>query len=500
MLTDFILQEMGRQALNTQAQPLSLYRRLYLTLKMVIQSQALRAGERLPSSRDLAKGLSLARNTVLAALSQLEAEGFLETRTGSGTYVRKQVGNLKARNTARSQVEPQILPAALSSRATLLLSQPAADELEVQPFTQGLPDFSPFPLKLWQKLQNKHWRLSYANMLDYNATGGFLPLKRALAQYLSMFRGISLQADQILITTGTQQSLSLCATLLSDPGDTVWVEDPLYWGAAQIFRASGLHMHGLPTDEQGLNTQACLQAPVPRMAYVTPAHHYPTGGTLSLERRHALLEHVRSHQAWVLEDDYDSEFRFSGPVVSALKSLDVHERVFYVGTFSKTLYPDIKMAYLVVPPEWITAFKRAHYDLHRPGQVHQQVAMAEFIELGHFHDTVRIARQHHNERRQALLQTLAPCLSNQVMINGAEQGLHLCLNLPDDVNDMALALQAAQQGLCVRPLSNYTVARKNMKGLVVGYGYAPLKGIFQDGQTLANLINRTMERRRPSTF
>ncbi|WP_310626726.1 PLP-dependent aminotransferase family protein [Limnohabitans sp.] len=499
MLTDFITKQMQAWATNPKPPELTLNRQLYLLLKQAIQEKNLRAGECLPSSRSLAQDLGLARNTVMSAMSQLEAEGFLETRQGSGTYVRyKLPAHVRLKGKKKTAPSTSDTPRAISKRGTHLLKQAMADELEIQPFTQGFPDFSPFPLTLWQRLQNKHWRLSYADMLDYNDTGGFMPLKRAIAQYLRMSRNMSLEDEQVIITTGTQQSLSLCATLLSDPDDTVWVEDPLYWGAAQTFRASGLCMHGIPTDIQGLNIAHSEHAPTARMIYVTPSHQYPTGGILSLERRHTLLQRCHDMQAWVLEDDYDSEFRFAGQAMSSLHGLDVHDRVFYMGTFSKALYPGIKMAYLVVPLPWVQAFKRAHYDLHRPGLMHQQVAMAEFIELGHFHTTIRNARQHYEERRQALLQALTPCLGRHASISGAEQGLHLCVHLPPHVDDVALAQLAHTYGLTVRALSRYTITRKNLRGLVIGYGYAPLAAIQQDGLVLAELILRNLQQTEPA--
>jgi GntR family transcriptional regulator/MocR family aminotransferase len=491
MLTEFIVQHMHTRSMGHKQSDMALNRQLYLSLKKAIQERLLRSGECLPSSRAMAQDLGLARNTVMTALSQLEAEGFLETRQGSGTYVRYKMPE-SAKANHLPLVGSQPTPGSVSERGNRLLKQTIAAELEVQPFTQGFPDFSPFPLPLWQKLQNKHWRLSYGDMLDYNDSGGFMPLKRAIAQYLRMSRNMQLEDNQIIMTTGTQQSLSLCATLLSDAGDTVWVEDPMYWGAAQTFRASGLRLYGIPTDAQGLNLTLAKQLPSARMVYVTPSHQYPTGGVLPLQRRHELLALCQEKNVWVLEDDYDSEFRFSGPPMSSLHGLDIHQQVFYMGTFSKALYPGIKMAYLVVPKVWVEAFNRAHYDLHRPGLIHQQVAMAEFIELGHFHTTIRAAREHYSERRQALLKALNPCLGSQARITGVEQGLHLCVHLPAYIDDQALARTAQSHGLTVRALSRYAIARQDLRGLVIGYGYAPLHGIEKDGVVLANLITQAL--------
>jgi GntR family transcriptional regulator/MocR family aminotransferase len=216
---------------------------------------------------------------------------------------------------------------------------------------------------------------------------------------------------------------------------------------------------------------------------------------MSLPRRHQMLSTARAHNAWVLEDDYDSEYRFSGPPISSLEGLDADGRVFYMGTFSKVLYPGIKLGYLIVPKPLVAAFKQAHYDLNRPGQMPLQAALAEFIEMGHFSSALRRARQSYAERRAALLEALKPALSHEVCISGAEQGLHLCLRLPQQTDDVALAQRIAQHGLTVRPLSAYCLARTDLKGLVIGYGYAPLADIQRSGPVLAAAVQRLNIRR-----
>jgi len=379
----------------------------------------------------------------------------------------------------------------LSRRGEALASTFCATQLEVQPFTPGIADFSAFPVALWQRLQNKHWRMTYPEMLDYNDSGGYAPLRRAVADYLRVFRSVQLDADQVVITSGTQQSLELCAQLLADHGDTVWVEDPAYWGAVKAFMATGLNMHAVPVDQQGIAPGTVDGQHAPRLIYVTPSHQYPTGAVMSLSRRHQLLACAAQHKAWILEDDYDSEFRFSGPPISSLEGLDKDGRVLYMGTFSKVLYPGLKLGYLVVPKPLVAAFKQAHYDLNRPGQMPLQAALAEFIEMGHFSSALRRARQTYAERRAALVTALAPCLQDPargVYVGGAEQGLHLCLRLPEHIDDIALAQRIAQQGLTVRPLSAYCLHREDLRGLVIGYGYAPLASIERFGPMVARAV------------
>lgn len=481
MLSELLLTEIHRLDPNSK---LPLHRQLYEALRCTILSCKLQAGERLPSSRSLSHDLQMSRNTVVAALSQLTVEGYLVSRVGSGTFVNQnvpQAGKPRGRP-ASLQTER------LSQRGQALSNTFCAADLEVQPFTPGLADFSAFPVALWQRLQNKHWRMTYPDMLDYSSAGGYGPLRRAITDYLRVFRSVPVDVEQVIVTSGTQESLGLCAQLLADPHDTVWLEDPAYWGAVKAFMATGLKLHGVPVDSQGIAPQPHDNAAPPKLIYVTPSHQYPTGGVMSLARRHQLLTLARQHRAWVLEDDYDSEFRFSGPPISSLAGLDTQGQVLYLGSFSKVLYPGLKLGYMVVPKSLAAAFKRAHYDLNRPGQMPLQAALAEFIDMGHFASALRKARQSYGERRQCLLAALQPCLGEHARITGAEQGLHLCMRLPDSMDDKALALQLRQSGLVVRPLSGYCLDRKDLKGLVIGYGYAPLAEIAQFGPLLADAV------------
>lgn len=485
MLSELLLTEIAR--LREQDQ-LPLHRQLYEALRGAILDGKLSAGDRLPSSRELAHDLSMSRNTVVAALNQLGVEGYLISCVGSGTFVNDSV----PKPATRLRPPHASQGAKLSRRGQSLATSFCATELEVQPFTPGIADFSAFPVALWQRLQNKHWRMTYPDMLDYSYSGGYAPLRRAVANYLRVFRSVPLEIEQVIITSGTQQSLELCAQLLADHGDTVWLEDPVYWGAVKAFMATGLNLHPVAVDQQGIAPRDQDEATPPRLIYVTPSHQYPMGAVMSLARRHQILSIARRHKAWVMEDDYDSEFRFSGPPISSLAGLDTDERVLYMGSFSKVLYPGLKLAYLVVPKGLAASFKQAHYDLNRPGQMPLQAALAEFIEMGHFASALRRARQSYAQRRVCLLEALKPCLSAQACISGAEQGLHLSLRLPEVVDDKALADRIALLGLTVRPLSAYCLKRKDAKGLVIGYGYAPLAEIERCGPLLARAVTEAL--------
>ena len=487
MLSELLLTEISR--LN-QPSRLPLHRQLYEALRRAILDGRVAAGERLPSSRDLTQDLQLSRNTVVAAINQLTVEGYLVSHIGSGTFVSENVPRMP---TQRHRGTPG-RHTTLSARGLALSSTFCASDLEIQPFTPGIADFSAFPVVLWQRLQNKHWRMTYPDMLDYSSSGGYAPLRRAVADYLRVFRSVPLDIEQVIITSGTQESLALCSQLLANHADTVWLEEPAYWGAVKAFIATGLTLHGVPVDDQGIAPQASDDASPPRLIYVTPSHQYPTGAVMSLPRRHQILSLARQHQAWILEDDYDSEFRFSGPPIASLAGLDTDQRVIYLGSFSKVLYPGLKLGYMVVPKGLAAAFKRAHYDLNRPGQMPVQAALAEFIDMGHFASALRKARQSYAQRRASLLAALQPCLGPLAQITGAEQGLHLCLRLPDALDDKALAQHLGNLGLTVRPLSSYCLQQTRLRGLIIGYGYAPLAEIEYFGPLLARTISSALNR------
>jgi GntR family transcriptional regulator/MocR family aminotransferase len=263
--------------------------------------------------------------------------------------------------------------------------------------------------------------------------------------------------------------------------------------------ATGLSLHPVPVDQHGMAPSPDDERKPPRVIYTTPSHQYPTGAVMSLARRQQILAIASKHNSWILEDDYDSEFRFSGPPLSSLAGLDQDERVLYMGSFSKVLYPGLKLGYLVVPKRLVDAFKQAHYDLNRPGQMPLQAALAEFIELGHFASALRRARHSYAQRRHSLLAALQPCLGEQAQITGAEQGLHLCLRLPNAVDDQALARRIGEQGLIVRPLSAYCLARTDARGLVIGYGYAPQADIERYGPLLAKALMAELARLKSNT-
>jgi GntR family transcriptional regulator/MocR family aminotransferase len=467
------------------------HRRVFEAIRRAILSHQLPGGAKLPSTRDLAIDLGYSRNTMLVAYDQLLAEGYVEARTGSGTYVADTLPSY-LRQTA-TQVAPQapsMLPRTLSQRGCRLTAAPADRHFEIQEFVALANDFSAFPHKLWQRLQNKYWRSPDARILDYARAGGYQPLRETLAEYLRVSRSVRLSAEQVLITAGTQQSLDLCARLLADCGDTVWMENPGYWGARRIFDATDLKLRPIAVDAEGINPDSADLATSPRLVYVTPSHQYPTDVVMSLSRRRLLLEFAARCGAWILEDDYDSEFRYGGRPLASLQGLDNHERVIYLGTFSKVLYPGIRIGYIVVPPDLIKPFRVGLSDIHRPGQMAVQAALSDFIKQGHFAAHIRNVRNRYGQCRALLQHTLQHTLDATARLSDADTGLHLVIRLPPHCDDVALVAEAWRQRIDVKPLSAYYLAPPVARGLVVGYGYTPLDETVPSAKRLAELVNR----------
>jgi GntR family transcriptional regulator / MocR family aminotransferase len=469
------------------------HRRVYETIRRAITEQILPSGSRLPSTRSLAEDLSVSRNTILAAFDQLLDEGYVAAKTGSGTFVSyKQSDGLfsQAENLAtltRSTNLPNAAGNIGLSQRGLAASESITDH-EVQPFTPGEDDYSRLPIGLWRRLLNRHWRAVNPKLLDSSHEGGYLPLRQAIADYLRVSRAVHLTVDQVLITSGTQQSIDLCARLLTDAGDCAWVENPCYWAARRVLEVNGLNLYPVPVDNEGMAPSTADFRVKPRLIYTTPSHQYPKGMVMSYGRRRLLLDYAQNCNAWIIEDDYDSEFRFEGRPISSLQGMDQHGRVLYLGTFSKVMYPGIRLGYMVIPPQLVASFKSGLYELQRPGQVMIQAALADFIEEGHFTSHIRRLKQTYGERRRLLQAALAPVANVGARLSMVDSGLHLVVEFDDQVDDVKVAALAAESGLRVYPLSNYCIGDNIEKGLIIGYAYAATEHITQYGNLLADVI------------
>jgi GntR family transcriptional regulator/MocR family aminotransferase len=469
------------------------YRVLYQAIRESILGHRLPPGTRLPSTRELAQELGLSRNTVLSTFEGLLAEGFICARAGSGTFVAPSAAPPRARGGRVAHATATASAAApLSHRGARLARFRGGSRFEIQPLTGGEVDFTLFPIKQWQRLQSRQLRLARPELLDYADDGGHAPLRHAIADYVRVSRAVRVEVDQVIVTAGTQHSLDLCAQLLADAGDHVWVEDPCYWGARCIFESCDLKIDPVPVDADGIDPALAPAGSRPKLLYLTPSNQYPTGVPMSLARRRAVLELAARERAWILEDDYDSELRYSGRPLASLQGLDAEQRVVYLGTFSKVLYPGIKIGYLVVPPALIEPFRSALYDLQRPGQLPVQGALAEFMERGYFATHIRRVRQAYASTRALLIDALQPALGKSAWISSQSAGLHLVIRLPDGSDDQRVASAAAAHGVRVSALSRYYIGTPAAAGLVVGYGYAPADKVARYGRVLAQVLRAVL--------
>jgi GntR family transcriptional regulator/MocR family aminotransferase len=386
---------------------------------------ALASGERLPSSRILAADLKLSRVTVEAAYAQVEAEGYLQRQTGKGTFVST---SLPQTRVSRKNKTASVGLSRLSARGHKMVATGGCrDPLSPVAFAAGSPDLRAFPLKIWKQITARQLRMQGEQLLGYGDPQGYLPLREAVASYLQQSRGVLCSPEQILMTTSSQQALQLLAMLLVDPGDTVWLEQPGYLGARNAFASAEADICAVHVDGQGMAPEPGL--PVPRLIYLTPSHHYPTGVSLSLPRRLHLLDYAKRHGSWIIEDDYDSELHYDGRPLPAMQGLDKYQQVIYLGTFSKVLFPSLRLAYVVLPPALVAPMVtlRTVNDGHS-SQLMQAVT-AEFMQAGHFASHLRFSRQLYHSRRDHLLEQIRQkidWLTPQV----AEGGLQLAAYLP----------------------------------------------------------------------
>jgi GntR family transcriptional regulator/MocR family aminotransferase len=444
------------------------YRRLYRHLRDAIHNGSIPPDSRLPSTRDLAASLGIARNTVTNVYEQLCAEGYTVGRHGRGTFTCKQAPDLQPR---------QILCATqhcndprhhrLSERGTKIM-EAAPVPSEWGAFMPGVPDVTRFPYAAFARTFTRN---PTPQMLAYAHDGGCPALREALARHLRMSRSVVCEPEQILITEGVHQAIDLIARMLGSPGDAAWVENPGYWGARSVFVANGIEVVDVPVDRDGMSLAAAPAGEQPRFIFVTPSHQYPLGTVMSFERRLQWIEFARDSGSWIIEDDYDSEFRFTGQPIPALQGLAQNAPVIYLGTFSKTMYPSLRLGYMVLPKALITAFRAGHTSLYREGHAITQAAVGRFITDGHYASHILRMRTLYGRRREVLASVIRRRLGPQGLSPEADNaGLHLILNLPEHVDDTHIAALARAQGILTRPLSRYyRPAQAARKGLLLGF-------------------------------
>ncbi|QCP50739.1 PLP-dependent aminotransferase family protein [Trinickia violacea] len=485
------------------------YRQLLRLMQQAILTGQLAPGTKLPSSRTLATDLRIARNTVVHVYDQLTAEGYVLSTTGSGTYVadtRPDTAAVNARKLAPDPDLPAVTaptasPAAparcergdLSARGQRLIHKAGVAPKQWGAFMPGVPDVAEFPARTWSRLQAKLWKDANPDLLTYAPGGGYRPLRRALSDYLRVARSVKCTPDQIIITTGIHQSIDLAVRLLTDVGDRAWVEEPCYWGARSVLESLGVRLVPVPVDDEGLNPREHDLRDPPHLALVTPSHQYPLGMVMSLARRRTLLEYARQHSVWIIEDDYDSEFRYGSRPLASLQGLDDAGQVIYVGSLGKMLFPGLRIGYMIAPEHLVDRFRTGVAELYREGQLMHQAVLAEFIMDGHLTSHVRRMRALYGERRQILIDAITAHFGTELPVMGDEAGLHLVLGLPAHANDREVTAAAYDAGVIVRPLTAYYHNEAHVRqGLLLGYACVPNERIGKAFSALAQVIERTV--------
>jgi len=469
-----------------------MFEQLYSAIREYIVHGRLAPATRLASSRVLAIELGVSRFTVVAALDQLRAEGYIASSRRSGTFVAASLPDraivARSRGAVREKKPPAKSPSqgslGLSSRgralSSIVISGPRYDAGEPRAFRPRRPPLDIFPFALWGRLVRRQWTTFRHSMLDYGEPAGLRGLREAIAAHAATTRGVRCDADQVIVTAGAQQAFNILFQLLLDPGDEAWIEEPGYLDVRGALTAHGATLVPVPVDEHGMDVEAGMaMAPTAKLVYVSPSHQYPTGATLSAERRWKLLDWARQRGAWIVEDDYDSYFRYRGRPLPALQSLDAEQRtssnassrVAYVGTFSKTMFPSLRLGYCIVPTELADAVANARAVADRNSSIVDQAALEIFIREGHYDRHLRRVRSACLERHDALRASIKRHLAGAVSLSAMNAGTHalgwLARGLPSPTQ---VEMRAQDDGLVVFPLSRYCLSRPRRDAMVLGYG------------------------------
>ncbi|MGO4713496.1 MocR-like pyridoxine biosynthesis transcription factor PdxR [Bradyrhizobium sp. 2TAF24] len=450
-------------------------RALYRAIRQLIEGGRVPAGAKLPTTRDLAQRLRLSRAAAVAAFEMLGAEGFVEARTGAGTFVAARVPDLS-----------QAVPAtpARPSKKTARAAPPAAMP---QACTLGVAVSDARTLQIFRRLLSRDLMRPHPDHFHYGDPRGSRALREAVAAYLTTARGVRCHAEEIVLTSGTQQGLDLVARAALKPGDTAWIEDPGYPMARAALLGTGAKLAGLPVDASGLDIAQGASRPA-RLVYVTPSHQFPLGVTMTMARRLALIEWAQRHDAWIIEDDYDSEFRYAGPPLTALQGMDGGGRVAYLGTFSKVLFPGLRVGYAVLPEPLLGAVLelRARSDRHPPTVMEN--ALAALISEGHFAAHLRRARRTVQAARDTLVAQLQAHASDHLAVAVPEQGLHLVAALDHPRRDTEIVTAAEASGVAVRALSPMYLDAPARQGLVLGFSGFSVEALRRAARTLGEVL------------
>ncbi|WP_353860333.1 PLP-dependent aminotransferase family protein [Azospirillum formosense] len=454
-----------------------LHARIQRAVRQLIVDGALGPGKPLPASRALAASLGVSRDTIEAAYTQLHAEGFIDRRVGSGSFVAEITEFAPGRRSRRDTLASDQAPA-LSRRGAAVFDGGGVREMPApRPFAHGVPETRTFPLALWERLERQVRKEVGAQSLFHGDPQGTEPLRRAIADYVNLERGARATADRVLVLTSSQQAMALCASMLLDPGDGIFLEDPAYYGARKAFEAAGLDCVPIRVDRQGIVVDQILAAPQRAKAvFLTPSHQFPTGATLTLDRRLALIEWAARHQAWIIEDDYDSEFRYAGKPTACVQGLDPHGRTIYIGTFTKSLFPGLRIGYAVLPPQLVKPMTVARTLLDGHTAPMAQLTLARFMEGGHFGAHVRTMRGVYAERLDVLAGLVAKHLSDFVEPQVPIGGLQMPCLLTGGLAERTAVDAARRAGIELLGLSALHAAGDGRAGFLMGFAaYTPFE-------------------------
>ena len=453
-----------------------LQRQIYVSVRDAILGGRLPPGTRLPASRNLADDLGVSRTTVVLAYESLLTEGYITGRGSAGSFVASlRADQPNTRTNARAVRTPRDTDLERKTGRAIALTSAASGMPNVRAapvaFRTGEPALDLFPVRLWARMYARRARRSGGALLGYGLGAGHRPLRAAIAAYVSAARGARATPEQVILVRGTQQGVHLAARVLLEPGDVAWIEDPGYAAARTLLATTGASIAPVPVDGEGLIVaDGIRRAPRARVAYVSPSHQFPLGATMSLARRLALLEWAGSTGAWILEDDYDSEFRYAGAPIPSLQGLDTHDRVIYLGTFSKTMFPALRLGYLIVPPSLVDIVRATRQLADRIAPSIEQATLAEFIDDGHFTRHVRQMRTAYAERQDALLRGVRRELDGLVDATPAGTGMHLVTWLRDrTLDDARISTRALERGVEAAPLSMYQIEAALSPGLLLGF-------------------------------
>jgi GntR family transcriptional regulator/MocR family aminotransferase len=477
-----------------------LHRQLYEELRRAILNGRIAPGSRLPASRELASVSRISRNTVLSAYEQLLAEGYILSRAGSGTFVAYAFPESVVPEQVSTST-PSPLPAsprrlsAMGSRSAELDLIRRHPQATANAFRPGLPALDQFPMEIVRRIADRRMKRASVRMLAYGDPQGYLPLREAIAAHLSAARGANCDASRVVIVHGAQSGIALCAQLLLDPGDPVWMEDPGYFAARAAFQLVGARAVPVPVDVQGLDVAAGIAAaPDARLAYCTPSHQNPTGVTMTLHRRMQLLKWAEGAGAWVLEDDNASEYRYHGRPLAALQAIDTFDRVIYVGTFSKVLYSSMRIGYLVLPPDLVEPFVRTLDVQTRGSSALVQGVLADFMVEGHFARHLRRMRTLYATRMEALEKAVHELAADVLELQPLEGGLNRLAMLPQGVSDVDVVRELAALSVLAAPLSTYAMRPAARGGLILGFAGVDEPEIRAGVGRIAQVVHQLLRR------